>query len=449
MEIKKHSILVVDDDHHQSGMLASFLRDAGFDAFEADNADSTMKIIAEKDIDAVISDMRMPGIGGLELHKQVRDAGHTQPFLFVTAYPDVKDAVSAMKDGAVDYIEKPVDLDEVLDLLRNSLNIGNHDTEKPKRDFQPPPGVVAESPKTIDVFRDAALIAPSDVNVLIHGESGAGKEVLADALHRWSKRANKPFLKINCAAIAPTLLESELFGYEKGAFTGASKKRMGLFEMADKGTILLDEIGEMPLPLQAKLLHITEKGRFIPVGGNSECVVDIRIIAATNKKLEEEVEKGTFREDLYYRLETFELRLPPLRERREDILPLANTFLEADAASNHPPKISDSAASLLLAYNWPGNARELRNAMKRAFLMSASSGLILPEHLPKRILDTGGNTVKEDNSEGVIDQMERMIILQTLKKNNYNRSRTAEELKMSRRTLTFKIRRLKDAGFDI
>jgi DNA-binding NtrC family response regulator len=355
-----------------------------------------------------------------------------------------------MRDGAVDYIEKPVALDEMLDLARSSLHMDVLEDGAPELDLDIPEWMVARSKRMLDVLKDAALIAPSDVSVLIHGESGAGKEVLADLIHAWSDRSEKPFLKINCAAIPENLLESELFGYEKGAFTGAGKKREGLFERADGGTILLDEIAEMPQGLQSKLLRVTENGSFIPLGGGEERSVDVRILAATNKNLMEEVERKNFREDLYYRLETFELRIAPLRERREDILPLADAFLaKGPGGGGRKKKLSDAAADCLLTYDWPGNARELRNATKRAALMTGGGDVILPEHLPERILKSQAVTIDRDSDEGVIDQMERTIILRTLEKNNYNRSRTAEELKMSRRTLTFKLRRLKDAGFDV
>jgi DNA-binding NtrC family response regulator len=451
MKADKHRILVVDDDARQRDMLSAYLGTRGFDSATAETAGKALeRLESDGNIDLVISDIRMPGMSGLEFYQEARSRGHSQPFLFITAYPDVKDAVTAMRDGAVDYIEKPVALDEMLDLARSSLHMDVLEDGAPELDLDIPEWMVARSKRMLDVLKDAALIAPSDVSVLIHGESGAGKEVLADLIHAWSDRSEKPFLKINCAAIPENLLESELFGYEKGAFTGAGKKREGLFERADGGTILLDEIAEMPQGLQSKLLRVTENGSFIPLGGGEERSVDVRILAATNKNLMEEVERKNFREDLYYRLETFELRIAPLRERREDILPLADAFLaKGPGGGGRKKKLSDAAADCLLTYDWPGNARELRNATKRAALMTGGGDVILPEHLPERILKSQAVTIDRDSDEGVIDQMERTIILRTLEKNNYNRSRTAEELKMSRRTLTFKLRRLKDAGFDV
>ena len=439
-------ILVVDDDAHQRSMLSAYIAERGFDTSAAADGVEALGILDGERVDLVVSDIRMPEMDGLAFHQRMRAEGYRQPLLFITAYPDVKDAVAAMKDGAVDYIEKPVDLDEMLDLIRASLDLDVVDDADPDLDI--PEWMVAKSKRMLDLLRNAALIASSDVSVLIHGESGVGKEVLADLIHQWSDRSAKPILKVNCAAIPENLLESELFGYEKGAFTGAGKKRKGLFERADGGTILLDEIAEMPLGLQSKLLRVTENGSFMPLGSEKERSVSVRILAATNKDLTVEVEEKRFREDLYYRLETFELHIPPLRERREDILPLADFFLES-AAGDSRKKLSDSAADILLAYDWPGNVREVRNAMKRAALMTGGGNVILPEHLPERILKSQALEIDRDSEEGVIDQMERTIILRTLEKNNYNRSRTAEELKMSRRTLTFKLRRLKDAGFDV
>lgn len=443
---KKYCILVVDDDLQQRDMLTSYLENHDFHTVPAENGKKGIEKLTASSIDLIITDVQMPGMNGLEFHKVIRDKGYEQPILFITAFPDVRDAVSAMRDGAVNYLEKPIDLTEMLDSIQHTLKLGVSETEEKIDIPELPENVIIKSKGMLDVLKDASLVASSDVSVLISGESGSGKEVVADLIHQWSKRSNSPFLKINCAAIPENLLESELFGYEKGAFTGANSRKTGFFEQADGGTILLDEISEMALSLQAKLLRVAQDGSFIPLGSNTQKNFNVRIIAATNKNLEEEVNAKRFREDLFYRLNTFELFLPPLKERKEDILPLALHF--ASHGEKHI-RLSDTVLSVFNSYDWPGNVRELQNTMKRAVLMAAGGDTITMEHLPRKLQETPTIEIDSDSAEGVIDQMERMIILQTLEKNNYNRSQTALELKMSRRTLTFKIRRLKEAGYKV
>ncbi len=443
----KPHILVVDDDATQRQMLSSYLENHGFKTYEASRGEEALDVLTSEKIDLVVTDVQMPGMSGLELMKRILEDKPSLPILIITAYGDIRDAVAAVKDGAVSYLEKPMDLEELLDTLRHTLgvNVEPDDTEQPLPPL--PEWFVAESPAIRDLVREVALIAPSDVRVLITGENGTGKEVIADLLHQWSKRANKAIVKVNCAAIPENLLESELFGHEKGAFTGATSQRQGHFARANGGTIFLDEIGEMPLALQVKLLRVTEQGTFIPIGG-SEQNCNVRILAATNRDLEEEVAEGRFREDLFFRLNTFELYVPPLRERREDIVPLAKHFASTYGGAHK--RFSPAVTSLLNTYDWQGNVRELRNAMERAVLMTSGSDVIVPEHLPKRI----GKMVKKSapqSEEPVrpIEEIERITILQTLKKNGYNRSKTAKDLGMSRRTLTYKIRRLKDAGYEV
>ena len=445
--LDKPRILVVDDDANQRMMLATYLDNHGFKSYEASNGKEALDVMSSQTVELVVTDVQMPGMSGLELMKEIRENNPTLPILIITAYGDIKEAVAAVKDGALSYLQKPIDLEELIDTLRHTLGIkadqDDGDDELPAF----PEWFVAESPAIKDLVREIALIASSDVRVLITGENGTGKEVIADLLHQWSKRADKPFIKVNCAAIPENLLESELFGHEKGAFTGATAQRQGHFARANKGTIFLDEIGEMPLSLQVKLLRVTEQGTFIPIGG-TEQNCNVRILAATNRDLEEEVAQGRFREDLFFRLNTFELFVPSLRERREDIVPLAKHFASTYGGAHK--RFSPAVTSLLNTYDWQGNVRELRNAMERAVLMTSGSDVILPEHLPKRI----GKMVKKsapaaDTTVKPIEEIERITILQTLKKNGYNRSQTARDLGMSRRTLTYKIRRLKDAGYEV
>jgi transcriptional regulator with PAS, ATPase and Fis domain len=300
------------------------------------------------------------------------------------------------------------------------------------------------------VFRDASLVAPSETRVLVTGESGSGKEVLADIIHAWSTRAAGPLVKVNCAAIPEPLLESELFGHEKGAFTGASNQRIGRFELANRGTIFLDEISEMSPKLQAKLLRVTQGGRVQRIGSNSEIETNARIIAATNRNLEEEVKQGRFREDLFYRLNVIELNLPPLRERHEDILPLATQFIRE--FSQDRSRFSSAVTDCLSRYPWPGNVRELRNAMERAALLSRGS-LILPEHLPARVCATsqatGASPPSTTSDTTRLEAIERQAILDMLRQHKSNRTDTAKALGISRRALLYKIQRFREQGYDL
>ena len=320
-------LLIVDDDAAQRSLLDSFLASQGFDTVPVSSGERALQVLREQKISMMISDVRMPGLSGLETLRLARQEHGSLPILLVTAFADVRDAVGAMRDGAVNYLSKPIDLDELLASVRQATGLSQRAPLKFDAGKQLPPHIIAASPLMQALFGDVSLIAASESRVLITGESGVGKEVVADVLHAWSPRAAGPFIKVNCAAIPETLLESELFGHEKGAFTGALAQRIGRFEMADRGTIFLDEIAEMSPQLQAKLLRVAQDGRFQRIGSNTEIRVNARILAASNRNLEEEVRAGRFREDLFYRLNVVELNVPPLRERREDILPLAGQFI--------------------------------------------------------------------------------------------------------------------------
>jgi two-component system response regulator HydG len=444
---KTPRILIVDDDPGQRSLLDSFLRSQGFDTVLATSGERALEMLRTENFSMMISDVRMPGLSGLETLRRARQEHATLPVLLVTAYTDIREAVGAMRDGAVNYLGKPIDLDELLANVRQATGLATSAPMKFSADKQLPPHVVARSPLTLAVFRDASLIAASESRVLITGESGVGKEVLVDVIHAWSARSAGPLVKVNCAAIPETLLESELFGHEKGAFTGAVAQRIGRFEQANDGTIFLDEIADMSPPLQAKLLRVTQNGCFNRVGSNTELQTNARILAATNSNLEEKVKAGRFREDLFYRLNVVELNLPPLRERPEDILPLAARFIAEFTRGQ--ARFSTSVTECLQRYPWPGNVRELRNAMERAALLSRSE-LILPEHLPARLRGAGESPAAVESSDAQrLGEIERQAIFAALRKHNFNRTETAKALGISRRALIYKLQHFREQGYEV
>ena len=442
-------ILIVDDDPGQRSLLDSFLSSQSLKTITVDSGERALEVLRTEPINMMISDVRMPGISGLETLRLARKEHAELPILLVTAYTDIRDAVGAIRDGAVDYLAKPIDLDQLLAAVKQATGLSRTIPLKFNENRQLPEGVVAASPLMQAIFRDASLIAPSESRVLITGESGVGKEILADVIHGWSPRATGPLVKVNCAAIPENLLESELFGHEKGAFTGAVAQRIGRFEQANHGTIFLDEVAEMSPQLQAKLLRVAQDGRFQRIGSNAEIRVNARILAATNRNLEDEVKRGRFREDLYYRLNVVELNIPPLRERREDILPLAAKLL-AELTGGRA-RLSAAVSESLSHYSWPGNVRELRNAMERAALLSGGE-LILPEHLPAKVRGSTERVappVTDAVDAQRLEEIERQAVLEALKKYNFNRTDTAKALGISRRALLYKLQRLRDEGCQV
>jgi DNA-binding NtrC family response regulator len=440
-------ILIVDDDPGQRSLLDSFLRSQGFETVTAESGEKALETLRAGDFSMMISDVRMPGLSGLETMRLARQEHAVLPILLVTAYADIREAVGAMRDGALNYLAKPIDLDELLTTVQQATGITAHAPMKFSADRQLPAHVVAKSPLMQAVFHDASLIAASESRILITGESGVGKEVLADVIHAWSARAGGPLVKVNCAAIPETLLESELFGHEKGAFTGAVAQRIGRFEVAKDGTIFLDEVADMSPPLQAKLLRVTQEGRFHRVGSNTELHTNARILAATNRNLEEEVKAGRFREDLFYRLNVVELNIPSLRERPEDILPLASAFIAEFTRGK--ARFSSSVADCLTRYGWPGNVRELRNAMERAVLLSLGE-LVLPEHLPAKVRAASETApAAEPQDAQRLGEIERQAIIQTLQKHDFNRTETAKALGISRRALIYKLQRFRAEGYPV
>ena len=440
-------ILIVDDDAGQRSLLDSFLRGQGFEIIAVSSGEQALDTLGKQDVAMIISDVRMPGISGLETLRRARKDHPTLPVLLVTAYADIRDAVGAMRDGAVNYLEKPIDLDELLASVRKALGLERAASLKLPEGRRIPDYVVAKSQLMQAVLRDASLAAPTETRILITGESGVGKEVVADVIHAWSPRSSGPMIKVSCAAIPETLLESELFGHEKGSFTGAYTQRIGRFEEANQGTILLDEIAEMSPSLQAKLLRVLQDGRFQRVGSNKELHTNARVLAATNRDLEKEVENGRFREDLFYRLNVMEIYVPPLRDRSEDIMPLANVFVAQFA--DRKVRFSPGVAPLLEGYKWPGNVRELRNAIERAVLLSHGD-LILPEHLPVRVQEVATESAQKTAGQATcLEDLERQAILKALREHSFNRTEAAKTLGISRRALLYKLPRLRELGFQV
>jgi len=439
MTDKRH-ILIVDDEAAQRKLLEEFVAPLGFEVSSSGSAEDALRHIRAEAVDMVLLDVRLPGMSGLDALPEIRKLAPELPVLLITAYGDLRQAIAAVKGGAVDYLVKPVDLDELEAAIVDTL--GSPSTGKSARSPLPdlPEGVVFESAAMRRLAETLAVVADSSVPVLVMGESGTGKEVVAQLLHGWSGRSDGPMVAANCAGLPESLIESELFGHTKGAFTGAGEDRRGLFRAADGGTLFLDEIGELPLHLQPKLLRAIETGQVTPVGSETPVAVDTRLIAATNRDLSEAVEAGQFRDDLYYRINVVELVVPPLGQRREDVLPLARRFGNEFAAT--PIRFSPQAVNCLLAHAWPGNVRELRNAIQRACLLSRGD-VVMPEHLPSRVAGFA-EQAPTDSDQGRLSQVERATILATLAECKGNRTHAAKKLGISRRALIYKIRAIED-----
>jgi DNA-binding NtrC family response regulator len=444
MAATKPTILVVDDEASQRQLLDSFIRTLGCQVEEAESGEQALERIRQSPPALVLLDVRLPGISGLETLAEIRKFADQLPVLLITAFADLRQAVAAMKGGADDYLAKPVDLDELRVVIEDLLGFSGlaESRDRPKYPALPP-GMVFESLASRRMLETVAVVAPSNVPVLITGESGTGKELIAELIHRWSPRASGPLIAANCASLPEMLIESELFGHTKGAFTGASETRQGFFRAAHGGTLFLDEIGEMPVALQPKLLRALESGQVSPVGSDRTVEVDVRLIAATNRNLETEVAEGRFRDDLYYRINVVEVAQLPLRQRREDIPPLARRF--ASEFAGGPVRLSPQAMNCLLAAPWPGNVRELRNAIQRACLLCRGD-IILPEHLPPKIAQLAPAAGTADSEPlGRLSQVERATILATLEECGGNRTHAAKKLGISRRALIYKLQAIESA----
>jgi DNA-binding NtrC family response regulator len=442
-------ILIVDDEDGMRRLLSRVLTREGYETSAVGSGAEALRLVASERFDLVVTDIKMPEMDGLQLLAELKEYEPSLPIIVITAYGTIENAVQALRSGAYDYIAKPFENDEIKLTVakafeRERLLAENrylHAELEGRYDFS---GIVGGSLAMQQVYDMASSVAVSNANVLITGESGTGKELLARSIHYSSLRKEKPFVVLNCSAISEGVLESELFGHEKGAFSGALDTRKGRFERADQGTLFIDEVAEMSMAAQVKLLRVIQEHEFERVGGNKTISVDVRIVAATNKKLEDQVKNGNFREDLYYRLNVVNINVPPLRSRREDVEPLSRFFLEK-YTSETGKKITDlspRALSCLLAHDWPGNVRELQNAIERAVVLSKGS-VLTPRDFPQgmqgddqiclQIPEKGGSLTD------ILEDLERQLIIQTLQREDGSQTRAAETLGIKRTTLRYKM----------
>ena len=452
-------ILVVDDELSMREFLKILLEKEGYDVITASEATSAIDLIQKQNFDLVLSDVKMPGIGGLTLLEKIKEIDNSIPVIMITAFASPENAVIARKSGAFDYITKPFKVDEILKIINSGISA----TVSGKKDeitsttesFE---GIIGNSPEMLKIYNLISRIAPTPASILIYGESGTGKELVAQAIHNLSKVGNKPFIPITCSAIPESLLESELFGHVKGSFTGAISNKVGLFELADGGSIFLDEIGELTPLIQTKLLRVLQERELKRVGGTETIKVNVRIIAATNKNLEEEIIEGRFREDLFYRLAVVPIRVPPLRERKGDVPLLVNHFLEkySEKMEKTVQEISSYAMKVLMEYDYPGNVRELENIIERGVALE-SSNIILPESLTLSTYKKEGKPVENKTDtfisieseeelynkglDEIMAALEKKMIEQALVKTDNSKIQAAELLKISFRSLRYKVQK--------
>ena len=441
----KFTLLIIDDEKNiREGLGANFEME-GYNVKLAENGQQGLEFISKGDIDLVITDLRMPGISGEEVLRKVTTETPGIPVIVLTGHGSIDSAVDAMRNGAYDFLTKPLNLDQLTMIVKRALqarelSLQHKQLKKEVENDMAFDKMIGKSAEMQKVFEMIKKVASSKASVLITGESGVGKEVVADAIHKLSPRKDHQCIKVHCAALSETLLESELFGHEKGAFTGADNLVKGRFELAHESSIFLDEIGEINPSVQIKILRVLQEKAFERVGGQETINVDVRIIAATNRVLEEEVKKGTFREDLYYRLNVIHIHVPPLRERKDDIPLLVASFLEEFAVENgkNIKGIDSQAKSAIYNYNWPGNIRELKNCIESAVVMCSGEEIKL-EDLPPTVSKSAGDQSINIPANATLDEAEKIIILQTLAANKNNKSKTADLLGIGRKTLHRKL----------
>jgi DNA-binding NtrC family response regulator len=441
----KDRLLIVDDEKNIREGLEKALTQEGYDVLLASDGKQALDVIEDETVDLIIADLKMPRISGEELIKETLESHPHIPIVVLTGHGTIENAVETMRNGAYDFLTKPFNIDKLSLIVKRALensSLKRQNREllnqlKRKYSFD---RIIGKSAQIKDVFETIELVAPSRANVLIYGESGTGKEMIADAIHHNSPRRDKPYVKVHCAALPETLLESELFGHEKGAFTGAIARKRGRFELASLGTIFLDEIGEISQQTQVKLLRVIQEREFERVGGVESIKVDLRIIAATNKDLKVEIERGNFREDLYYRLNVVSIQVPPLRERREDIPLMVHKFLEEFAEENgkEVEGITNGALQALVSYRWPGNVRELRNVIESIVVLTRNRA-VTEQDLPSYILDKDEQSSLKLPAGVSMDEAEKQLILFTLQNTGGNKTRASEILHIGRKTLHRKL----------
>lgn len=438
-------LLIVDDESNQREMLGGYLKRLGYSIQTAESGEAALKVLESKAFEIGLFDMKMAGISGLELFQKVHAQDPEMQVILITAFGNVESAVEAMRAGVFDYISKPVNLEELQELIRKAgerhyLLAENRRLREHLESIEAPE-IVGVSAKIKSLLSELARVAPTDATVLITGESGTGKELLARTIHRLSPRRENRFVAVSCAAIPETLLESELLGHEKGAFTGAEKRRLGRFELASGGTLLLDEIGELPVAIQVKLLRLLEERKFERLGGEEEVTADVRLIAATNRNLQDEVKAGRFREDLFFRINVVHIHIPPLRERREDIMPLVEHFLKLTGGRlNRPMKrLTPAAKDLLVGAEWPGNIRELANVIERAIVLARGEVLDVDDFPQLRDTVSAGGTGAIPLNLTLRD-LEKQHILNVLAANEYSLQKSADVLGIHRNTLRQKMK---------
>jgi two-component system, NtrC family, response regulator AtoC len=456
----RRTVLVADDEVNLRKVLSAQLKKQGYEVLTASDGQEALDLLARQSVDVVLTDLRMPRVDGLALLRQILLEHVGIPVIILTAHGTVDAAVEAMKLGAFDFLTKPFDKDELQLVIQKAAATAALNTAEPEAGAGSRYGLIGNSPKLQAVFRMIEKVAAAPTTVLITGESGTGKELVASAIHKSSPRKDKPFIRINCAAIPHTLIESELFGHEKGAFTGAAERKPGRFELADGGTLFLDEIGEIPLEMQVKLLRALQESEFERVGGVATIHVDVRLVAATNRDLKAEIAAGKFRDDLFHRLNVVPIELPPLRDRVEDIPLLVEHFRQKYnkklAKSPQVEKVTESTMACLMAYVWPGNIRELENVMERAMLF-ADSGMVTPDELPDQIrkpAETSGErtqTAQRPTPIGPLkeivrqhtESLEKDLITRALEETGGNVTQAARKLAISRKSLQNKMKELK------
>ncbi len=437
------TILIIDDESSQRLVLAGYLKQKGYNVLEADSGSKGVELAKSNLVDIVLTDFKMPDLTGIEVLKEIKKFNPETSIVIITAFGTIEDAVKAMKEGAYDYLTKPIDLDE-LDILvkrmleRQNLISENKFLKEQLSDKYKLSGIIAESKKMEEVLSIGARVADSTASVLIRGESGTGKELLAKAIHYASPRKDKPFIAVNCAALNENLLESELFGHEKGAYTGADKLRIGRFELADGGTLFLDEVGDLPLSTQVKLLRVLQEQVFERVGSSKSLSVDVRVIAATNRDLSALMKDGRFRDDLYYRLNVVTIEIPPLRERKDDIKPLVEFYVKK--FSGEEKQFSKESYDALLKYDYPGNVRELENIIHRAVVLSRGSTITADDVFSD--LAVTGSENELTGSLDLTDQVERLekkLVMRALDSAKGNQSQAARLLGISERNLRYRL----------